>query len=131
MTFESRRTSRRFRRFLVPLLVCLALPLFVTCGRDTPTSSRSEVPARVVVTPVATDLASAGQTVRLSARALDDAGQEVSEVHVAWRSSDASVARVSADGVVTAVGEGSVVITAMAGQKTAQAKVNGVLPWVS
>ncbi len=123
MTFEFRLTSRRLGRFLVLLLACLALPLLVTCGRDTPTQSRTAVPARVVVTPVATDLASAGQTVRLNARALDDAGQEVSEAPVAWRSTDASVARVSADGVVTAVGEGSALITAMAGQKTAQAKV--------
>ncbi len=150
MFFESRHTARRFGCFrrlfsiystpktldsrrrpggsfgsslLVYLLLSLALPLLVSCGRDNPAESRSAVPVRVVVTPETTDLDSAGQSVRLSAQALDDAGQEISEASVIWRSSDASVAHVSVDGVVTATGEGSVVITAMAGQKTGSARV--------
>ncbi len=127
MFFESRRTFRRFGRARVQLLVSLslilALSLLVTCARDNPTQSRSAVTARVVVTPETTDLASAGQSVLLSAQALDDAGLEVSETPVTWRSSDPSVASVSKNGVVIATGEGSVVITAMAGQKTGSARV--------
>ena len=123
MFFQSQRTSWRFGRIIVPMVACLALPLLVMCGRDNPTQSRSAVPVRVVVTPEKSDLASAGQSVRLSAQALDDAGQVVPESPVTWRSSDTDVVTVSSDGLVTAVGEGSAVITAMAGQKTGNAQV--------
>ena len=113
--------------FRIPLLVSVSLflflPLLVTCSRDNPAQSRSAFPARVVVTPGTADLTSAGQSVRLGARALDDTDREISETPITWRTSDASVATVNGDGLVTAVGEGSAVITAMAGQKTGSARV--------
>ena len=70
MFYESRRTSTVLGRIHVPLLVCLslALPWLVTCGRDNPTQSRSQIPTRVVVTPETADLSSAGQSVRLNAQ---------------------------------------------------------------
>ena len=125
MFYESRRTSPVLGRIHVPLLVCLSLavPWLVTCGRDNPTQSRSQVPTRVVVTPETADLSSAGQSVRLNAHVIDDAGQQVADASVTWRSSDSSIATVSDDGVVTAVRNGSVVITAMNGQKTGSAQV--------
>ena len=130
MFFEFWRASPDYGRFLVPLLAGLALflPWFISCGRDNPTQSRTSVAARVVVTPETTDLASAGQSVRLSAQALDDAGQPVEDASVTWRSSDVSIARVNENGLVTAVGEGSAVITAMVGQKTDQARVTVLDP---
>ena len=126
MYCESRRTSPIIGSILVPLIAYLAfsLPWLVTCGRDNSIQSRPEVPARVLVTPETADLTSPGQSVRFSAQVIDDASQQVSEVSVTWRSSDASVASVSGDGVVTAVGDGSAVITAMAGQKTGSARVS-------
>ena len=120
--FSSRPRSGSFSVPVLAFLV-LFLPLLVTCGKDKPTQSRPVLPARVTVTPESADLASAGQSVRLSGRALDGADREVSEAQITWRSSDASVARVSADGLVTAVGEGSAVITAMADQKTGSSRV--------
>ena len=125
MFCEFRRTPPVFGRIHVLLIVCLslALPLLVTCGRDNPTQSRSQTPTRVVVTPDTADLSSAGQSVRLSAQVIDNTGEQVADAPVTWRSSDSSVATVSVDGVVTAVGDGSVVITAMAGQKTGSAQV--------
>ncbi|MDE2728422.1 MAG: Ig-like domain-containing protein, partial [Gemmatimonadota bacterium] len=105
MFYESRRTSPVLERIHVPLLVCLslALPWLVTCGRDNPTQSRSQIPTRVVVTPETADLSSAGQSVRLNAQVTDDSGQQVADASVTWRSSDSSIATVSDDGVVTAV----------------------------
>ena len=60
------------------------------------------------------DWAPVGNTVDLSARVLDDEGREVAGATVAWASSDDTVATVSASGVMTAVGEGSVTLTATA-----------------
>ena len=115
--------SRITSGFFGLLVLSLCPLLLVTCGRDNPTQQQLEIPVRVVVTPETTNLASAGQTVHLSARALDSVGREVTKTTVTWRSSDTSIARVSTEGLVTAVRKGSVIITATAGQKTGNAKV--------
>ena len=53
-----------------------------------------------------------GDTVDLSARVLDDDGEEVTVTTVTWSSSDTTVATVSSSGVMTAVGEGVATLTA-------------------
>ena len=53
-----------------------------------------------------------GDTVDLSARVLDDDGEEVTGTTVTWSSSDTTVATVSSSGVMTAVGEGTATLTA-------------------
>ena len=53
-----------------------------------------------------------GDTVDLSARVLDDDGEEVTGTTVTWSSSDTTVATVSSSGVMTAVGEGVATLTA-------------------
>ena len=55
-----------------------------------------------------------GDTVDLSARVLDDEGEEVTGTTVTWSSSNTGVATVSSSGVMTAVGEGTVTLTATA-----------------
>ena len=55
-----------------------------------------------------------GDTVDLSARVLDDEGEEVTGTTVRWSSSNTAVATVSSSGVMTAVGEGTVTLTATA-----------------
>ena len=65
----------------------------------------------VAVTPAADTLA-AGDTLRLAAEALDANGHPVEDAVFSWASSDSSVARVDAAGLVTGVGAGAVVIEA-------------------
>lgn len=54
----------------------------------------------------------AGATASLRARALDDAGGELTGTTVTWTSSDTAVARVSAAGDVTALAPGIAIVTA-------------------
>ena len=55
-----------------------------------------------------------GDTVDLSARVLDDEGEEITGTTVRWSSSNPAVATVDSSGVMTAVGEGTVTLTATA-----------------
>ena len=55
-----------------------------------------------------------GDTVDLSARVLDDEGEEITGTTVRWSSSNIAVATVDSSGVMTAVGEGTVTLTATA-----------------
>ena len=79
----------------------------------------------VIVTPGADAIAS-GDTLRLSARALDENGHSVVGATFDWSSSDASVARVDASGLVRGVSEGTATISARTGstQGTAQITVS-------
>ena len=55
-----------------------------------------------------------GDTVDLSARVLDEDGEEVTGTTVSWTSSNTAVATVNSSGVMTAVGVGTVTLTATA-----------------
>ena len=78
----------------------------------------------VVIEPVTATLMSLGETVQLTAKVLDGNGQLVAGAAVVWSSSDASVATVSGQGLVTAVGNGSVTITARSGSASASVPVS-------
>ena len=55
-----------------------------------------------------------GDQVDLSARVLDDGGEEITGASVSWSSDDTTVATVDSSGVMTAVGEGTATLTATA-----------------
>ena len=63
-------------------------------------------------TPASAALVSLGETVQLTANALDANGNTISGKTFTWSSSDESLAIVSSSGEVTAVANGSVTITA-------------------
>ena len=64
-----------------------------------------------------------GDTARLVATALDEGGSALPGRLVAWASSDTTVARVSQQGLVTAVAVGGANVTAASGGRTAVARV--------
>lgn len=68
----------------------------------------------VSVSPTA-DILAAGDTLRLSASALDGNGHEVARADISWSSSDPGIAAVDTSGLVTGVGPGTAVITATSG----------------
>ena len=69
------------------------------------------------------DLTAVGATTQLAAEAFDANGHAVAEAAFSWASSDDAVATVDAAGVVTAVGNGTAMITASAGSASGSVAV--------
>ncbi len=86
----------------------------VSCGEDDPAgpSPTRGVVASVTVSPATATLSSPGDTVRLTAEALDGQGNRVPSAEFSWASSDRSVVTVDGGGLVTAVGGGTTTVTA-------------------
>jgi uncharacterized protein YjdB len=80
--------------------------------------------AKLALTPAKTQTLKKGDRFTFKVAALDKKGQKVGGVPVAWKSSNARIASVSADGVVTAVKKGSAKITATASGKSATVGVS-------
>jgi trimeric autotransporter adhesin len=75
--------------------------------------------AKLALTPAKTQTLKKGDRLTLKVAALDKKGQKVAGVPVAWKSSDARIATVSNEGVISAVKKGSAKITASASGKSA------------
>ena len=80
-------------------------------------------PTTVAVTPATTQLTALGATVQLTAEVRDQNGQPMAGAAVSWSSSNAAVATVDAQGLVTAAGNGTATITATAGSASGTATV--------
>ena len=74
-----------------------------------------QTPVEVRVSPGADTLTALDDTVRLSAEAFDANGHAVADAVFAWSSDDETVAAVDADGLVTAVANGSAEVVATVG----------------
>ena len=77
----------------------------------------------IAITPEAATLGSVGATVLLEAAVYDMEGVVIPGVQVTWSSSERTVATVSADGVVTAVSNGTAQISATSGEVSASATI--------
>ena len=77
----------------------------------------------VTVSPATASLAALGDTVRLAAQAFDENGHRVEGAEFGWSSSDVSVARVDASGLVTGVAEGTATVTAAAGDASGASEI--------
>ena len=82
-----------------------------------------QVVAEVVVEPAAPMIVALGDTIRLSAEALDANANVVATAEFMWSSDGPGVATVDASGLVTAVANGSATITATAGSALGTASV--------
>ena len=119
-------------RFSLIILASLALVVLATCGKDSPTKPNppqpppppvQPVPTRIMITPASVTLTAVGQTRKLTVSVLDQNGQPITSANVLWSSSNAAVATVNALGLVTAVMNGTVQITATTGTASARAEV--------
>ena len=109
--------------FVLPITAGLALTSLFSCGKDSPTKPEppeppppvSPVATRIEITPSSARLNAIGQTVQLTATVYDQNNNPMTGAALTWSSSDASVATVSTQGLVTAVGNGTSHITATSG----------------
>ena len=90
------------------------------CGDD---AMGPPTPTTITVAPATPTLVSLRETVRLAATVRDQRGQAMADVAVAWSSGDTLVATVDRVGLVTAVAEGTVTVTARAGSATGKSAV--------
>ena len=81
----------------------------------TATVTVAQQPGSVVVTPSTDTLVAFGDTVRLSAEAMDANGHTVSGTAFTWVSGDTLIAVVDGTGLVTALGNGVTTVTAASG----------------
>lgn len=95
---------------------------------DTGGQSQPSVASEIFVDPESFSLPSPGTTRLLSATVSDQNGREVSSARVTWRTTDAGVATVDQQGLVTAVGPGNATLTASAGPVSATTRVFVPLP---
>ena len=97
--------------------------LVSACTGDSAVAPAERV-ARVEVTPEEAFLTSVGATMQFVATAKDEGGRPITDAVVIWRSSGLGVAVVDpSTGLVTAVAEGSAIVTAEAGGVTGEATV--------
>ena len=94
------------------VLVCWTV---VSCGNDGPTEPEPQTPTSITLSPVAATLTAVGETLQLTATLLDQEGKVIADAGVSWTSTNASVVKVDANGLVTAVQNGYVQITAASG----------------
>ena len=80
-------------------------------------------PATVTVTPATAQLGALDATVQLTAEVRDQNGRAMAGAAVTWASGSAAVATVSGSGLVTAAGNGTATITAVAGDARGTAEI--------
>ena len=110
-------------RVLGPVALVFALALSCSDEPSTPAGPATPVSARVTVSPSSASLSALGERVQLTAAVLDQNGNAMPGARVSWASNATAVATVSATGLVTAAGNGTVTITATVGAATAHAMV--------
>jgi uncharacterized protein YjdB len=79
--------------------------------------------ASIRVFPDTVTIDSIGQSVQVTATALDSNGQLVQDALIDWSSSDLTIVTVSGDGLLTAQGEGRATVLASSGGVEAQVDV--------
>ena len=83
----------------------------------------AQEPAALSVNPAAVNLRETGHTIQLRPTILDRSAELVPGASVSWTSANPSVAAVSATGLVTAVGGGTVEVIARSGNASARVRV--------
>ena len=119
---------RNFMRLDTPMLFFFACVVAtqVSCSSDTTTNPGPPVAA--VTVALDASMLTVGHTAQASATVKDSAGNAINGQTVSWASQDTGVAKVSADGAVTAVAAGSTVIQGKIAGKTGVAPLTVVGP---
>ena len=123
---------RRYSRVLAVVTTCMALTIMAGCGggdsptkptTPTPTPPPTPVATTITVTPSSHTLEAISATVQLSATVKDQNNNTMTGQTVTWSSGNTAVATVNAQGLVTAVSNGSAQITARSGNASGTASI--------
>ena len=106
--------STRQARWALAYALVIAVAWVSACT-DEPAGILSEEPASLSVTPATAGSVGIGSRVQLTAEVRVADGRVATNAAVSWTSGNPEVATVSSKGLVTAVGPGTAVITAMVG----------------
>lgn len=115
-------SNRRARAALTAAVVLGAVTVS-SCVDPSPVEPPAPVPTTVTVTPGEATLAAIRATVQLAATVRDQFGSEMQNAPVTWSSIDATVATVDAAGLVAALANGAVTVTAASGSASGTAEV--------
>ena len=111
-------------RVLLRSAACAVSLLVASCGGDdVQVAPIPSVATTITISPATATLVSLGEAVRLTATVRDQHGQSMTGITVTWATSDASVARVTGDGTVTAAANGNATVTATVGGISAGADI--------
>ena len=121
MTMPYSEPPRHARKRSTRLVQVMVLATGVALGACDSEPTGLEPVTSLTITPSTVRLSAIRATSTLTVTAKGASGQDTDVGVVAWTSQDTTVATVSADGVVTAVGNGTSDITALAGGATATA----------
>ena len=122
---------RRYSRVLAVVTTCMALTILAGCGGgDSPTKPTPPTPpppppptpvaTSITVTPSSHTLPAISATVQLMATVKDQNNNTMSGQTVTWSSANTAVATVSAQGLVSAVSNGTAQITARSGNSSGE-----------
>ena len=96
---------------------------FASCGKDSPREPVPQTPARITLSSEEATLTAVGQTIQLTATVLDQENRVISGAVVTWTSTNPSVVEVDTRGLLTAIQNGYVQITATSGSVSASASI--------
>ncbi|MDX1745013.1 MAG: Ig-like domain-containing protein [Halobacteriales archaeon] len=108
------------------LAILFSLSVLLSCAQSeasVPGGSDDAIPKALSLSPADLSFTSIGSTAEIDVTVLDDDDEALPSSTVRWETSDASVARVDANGLVTAMGNGTASITARAGSVAATTSV--------
>ena len=115
---------RRFRISILVVTAMAGLAWVAGCGdAATEPAPYFPEPTTVTVSPATAELTALDATVQLTAEVRDQNGNVMAGATLSWASSAATVATVSASGLVTAAGNGAATINATAGSASGSAAV--------
>ena len=103
----------------------IGLLLLTACGDGgtTPTSLPTPVAKSITLSLTSLSFSSLGETSQLTATVKDQNGNDISGTTATWTTADASVATISSTGLITAVAEGTVVVSVTLGTLSAEVDV--------
>lgn len=119
------------RRPFVLRPLAIGLVAVLACGAPDSTRTGESPPAlaAVIVSPVRFEIPP-GDTIRLTAEAIDATGQPIRGAHTVWSVRPPGAASVDSTGLVTAHAEGEIVVTVTAGGRRSMSSgaVRAALP---